>query len=142
MTLGLHQQKCKMLKIITLLLLVGDLGLRVLWFYLKTFFFFFSKFKSLKCTVSLRLLYSWVAVDCLFVWCLQHSGWSWNKGCMDLKVWALAVYSFLSPSKEAFHLDLRRNACNLHTSLPFSRCMLLFCERLLINFGETKMRST
>ena len=26
--------------------------------------FFFSKFKSLKCTVSLRLLYSWVAGDC------------------------------------------------------------------------------
>ena len=85
MTLGLHQQKCKMLKIITLLLLVGDLGLRVLWFYLKTFFFFFYKFKSLKCTVILRLLYSWVAVDCLFVWCLQHSGWSWNKGYVEKK---------------------------------------------------------
>ena len=68
MTLGLHQQKRKMLKIVTLLLLDGDLGLRVLRFYLKTFFFS-PKSKSFKCTVSLRLLSSWVAGDCLFVLC-------------------------------------------------------------------------
>lgn len=65
-------QKWKMLKTATLLVLVGGLGLGVLCFIS----IFILKFKSLKCTVSLRSLYNWIAVDCQFVYC-----------CLDAAQW-------------------------------------------------------
>lgn len=52
----------EMLKIATLLILVGGLGLGLFGLILVLFFFFFFKFKSLKCTVSLRSLYNWIAL--------------------------------------------------------------------------------
>lgn len=62
MTLELCQVNIRneMLKIATLRVLVGELGLGSFGLILVRFLFF--KFKSLKCTVSLRSLYNWIAL--------------------------------------------------------------------------------
>lgn len=70
MTLELRQISIRNVRCLKLLHYLYRLGVWVWGFF--DFInknFFFSKFKSLKCTVRLRLLYSWIAVDCQFVYC-------------------------------------------------------------------------
>lgn len=119
-----------MLEIATLLRLVGGLGSEGLFvfcgvFFCLFYFFFLSKFKSLKCTVSLRLLCSWTEAKHRFV-CrarVRPSGWSWNKGCMD-QTMGCCRFSFPPSENRArrkrFRFCLRGNPQGLYASPPFS----------------------